>query len=587
EAGFLDDTPPAALLYLLLRHALQLGFYDVGARLHEAAGLLSAAEARLARREPPFIHVAAAPGSESRYRLLATPAPAITGSPTRTVGDFVAATRDTQPAARDLREQLRAVERLAAAPTARLERALAEHVDCCTYRLDAWLLGLVHCQLAAMRGLRDGAPGPRRTGLYLGAYAWLEDVRPATTVPAPVRLSPDLAAVFERPGDPPLRRDAASQGYVHAPSLNQAVTAAVLRSGYLADASPANRQTLAVSLTSERVRVALAVLEGLRGGQSLGALLGYRFERGLHDAHGLAEVDEFIAELRRAFPLRANRLASTRLTPEEEAQASIEAIEARNVVDGLKLVEHVKALADPTYPFGRPLPPATDAQRAAIEAEVTRLLDVHDAVADLAMAEGVYQAVHGNYDRAAATLDAYGRGQVPPDPEVIRTPTSGIGLTHRVALHLEAGVDPTASPVAGVAMTPRATAEPALNRWLAGVLPPLGQVGCTVAFRDAAGAPAEREVTLRDLGLQPLDLLYLVHDESAPAMSELDDRIVRHAVESHAPRPDGGVAIRYLQAPHAPFTVFEVLPLVRSLRRLALSSRPLQAADLALANEPA
>ena len=67
------------------------------------------------------------------------------------------------------------------------------------------------------------------------------------------------------------------------------LAAAVLRNGYISNASPANRQTMAVNLTSERVRLGLSLLEGIRGGQSLGALLGYQFERGLHDRHGLAE----------------------------------------------------------------------------------------------------------------------------------------------------------------------------------------------------------------------------------------------------------------------------------------------------------
>src|SRR5947208_9506718 len=83
--------------------------------------------------------------------------------------------------------------------------------------------------------------------------------------------------------------------------------AAVLRNGFLSNASPENRQTMAVNLTSERVRTALAMLEGIRTGQGLADLLGYQFERGLHDRHNLAEVDQFIFKLRKAFPLRADR----------------------------------------------------------------------------------------------------------------------------------------------------------------------------------------------------------------------------------------------------------------------------------------
>src|SRR5262249_2805002 len=157
------------------------------------------------------------------------------------------------------------------------------------------------------------------------------------------------------------------------------------------------------------------------------------------DRHNLAEVDQFIYKLRKAFPLRADRLKSTKT----DEGVPIEAIEARNVIDGLALAEHMTATKQTTYPFGKTgLPIPTPGQAEAINAEAGRLLQSYHAVADLALSEGVYQAVLGNYDRVASTYDAYARGHFPPEPAVIRTPFNGIGLTHRVALHLEAGVNP-------------------------------------------------------------------------------------------------------------------------------------------------
>jgi hypothetical protein len=84
-------------------------------------------------------------------------------------------------------------------------------------------------------------------------------------------------------GTAPLMVDPNGGGYVHAPSISHADAAAVLRSGYLANASQGNPDTLAVNLSSARVRLAMTLIEGIRNGQSLGALLGYQFERGLHD----------------------------------------------------------------------------------------------------------------------------------------------------------------------------------------------------------------------------------------------------------------------------------------------------------------
>ena len=585
QAGFTDDRPPSSLLYLFLRHALQLGYHDTGIRLHQRAGLYDATAMQRARQDDPFLHVRAGDGvSESRYQPLYERVPGITGSPTLSVHEFIAASLTTLADARNLTQQRAALAVLEHESTARLERAFADHIDACSYRLDAWLLGYVHVQLARMRGLSDGSAQPARRGIYLGGYAWLERLVPDKRTLIPVRLDdPALAKEFTPPGATPLLRDSTNQGYVHAPSLNHAVAAAVLRNGFISNASPANRQALAVNLTSERVRVALAMIEGIRGGQSLADLLGYQFERGLHDRHGLAEVDKFIYKLRRAFPLRADRMASTK--PPEGV--SIEAIEARNVVNGLSLVEHVKATGNAQYPFGKAtLPPASATEAAAIDAEVDRLLESHDAVADLALSEGVYQAVLGNYDRVASTYDAYAHGAFPPEPDIIRTPSVGTGLTHRVALHLDAGVSHLVSPVPPIAMTPRAQAEPAVNAWLATVLPRLDEVACMVQFREAAtGLARSRQVTLHDLGLQPADVLALVGDDDSQAMGELDDRIVRRALDAFGARPDLTPTIGYREKDTAPYSIFECLPLLRALRTLVGGSRPLRATDLTLMNE--
>ena len=86
-----------------------------------------------------------------------------------------------------------------------------------------------------------------------------------------------------------------SQGFVHAPSLEHARAAAVLR-GRL-DARPAG--DLAINLWSDRVRHARWLLAQMSAGQSLAALLGYRIERLLVDSGLGSHVDD----LRTRFPL--------------------------------------------------------------------------------------------------------------------------------------------------------------------------------------------------------------------------------------------------------------------------------------------
>jgi hypothetical protein len=415
EEGLENDTP-AALLYLMLRHAVMLGYWETALRLRFDAGAIDASTVAQLREEAPFVNVAQEGVSESRFAQLYRTDPAVTGDATTLIADHITAVLDTEPGARLLNGQLAALERLEDVPTARLERLLAEHVDTCSYRVDAWMTGLVHQRLASLG---------ERTGIHLGAFGWLEDVRPRPRELTAVELDDELAQIFA--GDTPLVSDSTNGGHLHGPSLNHAVTAAVLRSGYLAHATTSTPDAFAVDLSSRRVRPALEIIDGMRNGQSLGALLGYRFERGLHDRHAVAEVDAFVLALRQAFPLVANRLDETR-----DDSAPIEAIEARNVIDGLALVTHVRESGNASYPFGLTLPTATPAQTTAIEAEVAALLDVHDAIADLTLAEGVHQAVTGNIDRAAATLDAFTRASLPLEPQVVQTPRSGTSITHRI-----------------------------------------------------------------------------------------------------------------------------------------------------------
>jgi hypothetical protein len=575
EDGLEDDTPNA-LLYLLLRHAVLLGYWETAVQLRVDGGVFDALDLDELREEKPFVHVAEqAPHGESRFAELYRTDAVITGDDTTLVADHITAVLGgEEPGVPLLDEQLAALDRLRDVPTARLERLLAEHVDACSYRLDAWATGLVHERLDTLG---------ERTGIHLGAYGWLEDVRPRPRELAPVTLDEDLVDIFDADEGRPLVTDSSNAGHMHAPSLNHAVTAAVLRSGFLAHATPATPDAFAVDLGSRRVRAALEVVEGMRNGQSLGALLGYRLERGLHDRHAVAEVDAFVFALRKAFPLVADRLDETKTGD----GVPIEAIEARNVVDGLALVTHVRRSGNASYPFGLELRTATPAQAAAVDAEVVALVDLHDAIADLTLAEGVHQAVVGNVDRAAATLDAFGKASLPLEPQVVQTPRSGIAITHRVAVHVRPQSDPLQSPIAGIAVTPRAIGEPALNAWLAGRLPAPDDVACTVDWDDpATGAPVSRTVTQADLGLQPLDLLAVLSVGDEQAMGELDARVLLHVERTASARPDARPHVTYTRrVPGKATTFFELAPLVKSLRALALRSRPLRASDAALPNE--
>lgn len=133
---------------------------------------------------------------------------------------------------------------------------LSETLDCCSHRLDAWLTAAATQRL---RGLRQRGAA----GAFIGAYGWLENIELRAPAPAGQVDGKDLL------------HDGADGGFIHAPGLNQAATAAVLRSGRLTHRrGDPNTEALDIDLSSARVRDALSLLEGMRGGQSLGALLG-------------------------------------------------------------------------------------------------------------------------------------------------------------------------------------------------------------------------------------------------------------------------------------------------------------------------
>ena len=194
-----------------------------------------------------------------------------------------------------LAEDVVFLEQLAETDLPLVEQLLCEGLDITTHRLDAWVTSLA---TARLHRIRQDQPA----GLRTGAYGWLVDVAP---------MEPDHRT--------------AGDGYLVAPSLHHATTAAVLRSGWLAHS---NREAFAVNLTSRRVRLALSLVDGVRSGQDLAALLGYRFERRLHDAG----LDRWVSSFRERYPLAP--LAD----PEGEGVADARtAIAARNVVDGQAL----------------------------------------------------------------------------------------------------------------------------------------------------------------------------------------------------------------------------------------------------------
>ena len=191
QSGFDAGKQPKALLYLLLRHALQRGFHQTGVREKTRRGLIAASLEHYA--EPAFVHVQTAQVSESRYHLLHERLPG-----NIRIADLISTSINLIDP--ELSEQIAALERLARTPTAALERVFAEHIDCASYRLDAWKQGVLHWQLEKLRNAKQG-----EGGTYLGAYGWLEHVAPENKL-----LTPSRAQRRRQREDQQVRRRAAA-----------------------------------------------------------------------------------------------------------------------------------------------------------------------------------------------------------------------------------------------------------------------------------------------------------------------------------------------------------------------------------------
>jgi hypothetical protein len=476
---------PATLLHLLLRHSMQLEYTAAAARLSSKQA--GAAPLPTLLRERELVNLNAATAVTTWRMLLARPN---------------AATANAAPAAflkgltsfddadlKPLGELRAALAHLQGLAPERLQQLLTGTLDVASHRVDAWATSLASRRLAALRAQQP-------TGLRLGGYGWVLNLKPATGQTAVPTPAGETGQVFAMADD---------SGFIHAPSVMQAQTAALLRNAHLTHARDAAPDLFAVDLSSRRIRLAASLLDGVRQGQPLGALLGYLFERRLHELH----LDDAIDDFRRAAPL-----APVNAAP--DAQPA-ESIAARNVVDGLKLRELRQQPGSTT--------PALQALFDRCAAALVVLEDAVDAVSDAAVAECAHQAVRGNIVRTGATLQAIASGEAPPpELEVARTPRSGLAVAHRVVVLFDATAA-QASPV-----SPRAEAEPHLNAWAAQLLGPPKNVRFAVERCDAAGAVvATLELRLSDLGLAPIDVAYLAPARPGEPMPGLDQRALAAA----------------------------------------------------------
>jgi hypothetical protein len=488
----------------------------------------------------------------------------------------------------NLEENKQALGKLKNLPTAHLQRAFTEHLDILSYRLDAWQSSLFDQRINTQRNLSAGIES-RKTGIYLGSYGYLENVKMRNTRK---RIDESVLPESLKEQEDNLFIENENGGFVHAPSLNHATAAAILRNGYLTHASKDDAEALSVNLSSERVRRAKVILEGIRNGQTLEALLGYQFERGLHEwsTRKLKPVilNQLKPEFRKAFPIK-----KTKVPQEGKTTGPEEITEEFTVVNGLALANVIT-----DFPFGIPnLPLLDEFQIKALNQEKKQLNNTLDAVKDLLTAESAYQMASGNFERAAAVMQAVSNGNIPPEIEVINTARSTqMTFTNRIVLHFDAAETSSPWPLANP-LSLKSNTEPALNNWIGKILGSPEDIICSVTAIDADGNNLKKpdlteikgKVSLGDLKLQPLDFVLLIRNQlETTGASELESRIRQFFLLQQSLSDDVLIKITFTDTGIADLSkksFAEILPFANYIRQLISNGKPLQARDFVSTSE--
>lgn len=557
---------PDTLLYKVLRQSVLLDYVTLAQFAQVGDGELALAQTRESELVGMAGTGAGAPAQAevTPWEVLARP---VAAEPSVTWAQYLVGLQPQPGSPFERLAQLRdAMDRLAALPTAELDRLLTETLDTCSHRLDAWITALATSRLSA----GPGAGAPR-----LGGYCFTENLRPAAPAPPADQLTAALVADLDErraklspaaaAPSPPAQAPPGNGGFIHAPSMTQAATAAVLRSGYLSHQGGPEDGLLAVDLSSDRVRAALSLLAGVQRGQPLGALLGYQLETAMHDAG----LDVYIQPLRDAYPLVTGKLTGA-ADPAADAGMS-------QVTDGLALDRARQAGSLPpggdwgTAAAGLPGPGADQNKLLALFAALD---DAVDAISDVGLSEAVYQTMRGNPDRAGATFDGVSQAEQMPDPQVVPTPRSGTDYIQRLCAVL-AGPPARAAGWAGIAATPRSAAEPWLDAWVSALLPDPSAVSATVSYSNG-GTPVTAVVTLSELGAGPLDVLAMSRLAAPGGRSELDARLIYRV----APPGATDVTVSYPQEPPPGIGFADLLNVARAVADLVAGARALSADDL-------
>lgn len=410
------------------------------------------------------------------------------------------------------------------------ERIVSGFLDIFTFRIDAWFDGLLHYILCE-HALRGGKPkerheyvldskniSPIAVELCIGAYGWVfdlhENTRTAVDSLTRAKIEADMKLPAGSNGKPVYRQTGEDRGeYIAAPSLQHAISAAILRSAYLRTRKNGGDAHLCVNLSSTRARQALRMVDGIKSGLSTGLVLGADLERYLHDARNYYgdryEMDRYIYPLRKLFPQTVDIQSEDSRAADHtmeviNGEALLNTFLERWKYDGTVsgwLQQHGKELDWVKEMTSQKIFVSEDHLQLLYRL-VERMYDSYDALNDLLLSESVHRLVLNDEASYYAICDfmAKGKGNL-PEPEILKSPMENVIVSHKAVIAMPAK---SASDRAA-AVNVMGNTEPTLSNWLDSLL---GQMN-NIFFYVSLNGGGYTTCSLADAGVEPLEYLHL------------------------------------------------------------------------------
>lgn len=464
---------------------------------------------------------------------------------------------------------------------------IGEFIDLFSYRLDAWYTGVI-CSLIKTRKARKSIVPA------IGAYGWVFNLsrnarsvrEDSSTIVEDMKL-PSGTEILEHSG-----KDKGE--YVMAPSIQHALTAAVLRSAYTNTMSHNGDSHMCINLSSARARQALRMLENVKNGMSTGIILGSDLERYLHEAQSRygVEMDAYIYPLRKFFPQSIDiealdRRASNHTMEVINGEVLLNSFMDRwnygnnddkigrislwleknsDSLEWLKELKEDKLLNDKR-------------KLKVLFLMIERMQDSYDALNDLLLGEGVFRLVASDRESfgAISNFMSKGSGNV-PDPAILSTPMEYVAVAHKVAVAVPQA---SSSPLAMLAM-----AEPGINEWV-GTL--LGSLENIVFYIDGENGICRS--SLKEMDIDPEEYLYISdHTDVLKNLLEIKWRSKKGIytgklrILTGDPAETESGEILPLEDENI-FTLYEDRTRISAIRALVCNSRAMKASDFAPGTE--